>query len=577
MTPPRLAAHGLGWSTPAGVPVLSGIDLEVPWARVGLVGRNGAGKSTLLGLLAGARAPTAGRVVCTGTRAHLPQRLRLAPAATLAHILGVADTLAALRRMDTGAGRPEDLARIGDDWDLEDRVARLLDALGLGHLGLDRQAATLSGGEQLRTALAARLLQRPDWLLLDEPSNHLDLPAKDRLVAMLRDWPGGLLLASHDRELLEVVDTVVEVDGGGVALYGMGFAGWQAAREAAREAARREAARAETALDQARRRAQLLHDRQQRKSARGQRARGDGSQPAMVRNAQRARAERSTGRLGTALGDRVSTAAAAAEAARAQLPDELALRVDLSTTTVRSRALVVETRDAVARLGADAPGPGFTLGPVSLRIEGPERVGILGANGAGKSTLLALLAGHRAPDQGTIQRGPLRWGWLDQHADFLRPPASAGAPPAAESILHTLLRLHPSLGIADARWWLDRFGMSRHVVDRPVPVLSGGERTRVALACLLAGPTPPQVLVLDEPTNNLDLDHVALLGAQLQDYAGALLVVTHDRAFLSALGVGRCLWVARTGAASTVEVHAGPPPTDGTRHGSPVTPPPVGG
>lgn len=536
---PRLACRAVSWQTPDGRPVLSDVELELPPVRTGLVGRNGSGKSTLLRLLAGALRPTEGTVERVGRLAWLPQTVPLPETATVADVLGVADKLRALRRLDAGDGDPDLLEVIGDDWTVETRCRRWLDELGLAQLHLDRTVATLSGGERARTALAARLVEGPDWLLLDEPGNHLDLPARERLVAVLSAWSGGLVVCSHDRDLLGAMTETVEVSGGDAQRYALGFTDFEAHRAAERALAERAAERAATELTQARRQARQVIERQQKRSAQGRRQRSTGSQPKMVLNKWKAQSERSTARLGERHASRVAEAEAALAHAEDQLAHDTTVRLDLPHTEVPARTTVVEAEGLTVDVGDGA----LRIGPVDLTLEGPVRIGILGANGAGKSSLLRVLSGAHPPAAGTRRGAPLRWGSLDQHATFLD---------SADSVLGNLQRLRPALPHAQARWWLDRFGFTRFEVDKPVAVLSGGERMRAALACLLAGQSPPQVMVLDEPTNNLDLDTTRAVAGALAAYRGALLVVTHDRHFLSDLGVERSLHLTRTGAHTAV-------------------------
>ncbi len=517
-----LQARGLCWHSPDGRPVLEGIDLELSSGRIGIVGPNGSGKTTLLRLLVGELQPTRGRVDATGHLAWLPQHARLDPEQGLARALGVHEVLDALRRLEEGEYSEALMATVGDRWDLEARVEAQLDRMGLGHLDLDRRVGTLSGGEEARCRLAARLLEEPDVLALDEPTNHLDATSRARLTEALLAFSAVLVVVSHDRALLEHMETTVALSGGGARVYGAGYSGYREMAEAERQAAERRRDHARTTHSRARSEARELAERQAKRSARGRRNRRDGSQPKMVLNKWKAQSERTSSRLAEQRAGRVADTSEALREAEAAVESRAAVRLDLTGTRVPTGRVVFRAEG----LAWGSPDGSFRLGPLHLEVQGPQRIALQGDNGSGKSSLLRLLTGEEEPSAGVLERAPLRLGVLDQTAAFLD---------RGESVLANLQRLRPELEHAEARWWLDRFAFSRHVVDKRVGVLSGGERVRTALCCLLAGSAPPQLLVLDEPGNNLDLETQAALVEALESYEGVLLVVSHDAALLEDL------------------------------------------
>ncbi len=539
MSPPVLSGRGLGWEAPTGRVILEDVDVEVPQGRTGLVGRNGAGKTVLLRLLAGELTPTRGQVVRQGTLAWLPQGRGLAPTGTVADGLGIADKLAALAQLDAGTYSDALLRQVGDDWDLAAQSRALLERLGLAWLSLDTPSETLSGGEQTRVALAACLLARPDFLLLDEPTNHLDQAARGRLYEVLTDWRGGLVVVSHDRGLLRCMDGIQELGPLGIRVYGVGYDAYQAQRETERRAAVRTHEAAQLAHKRAGQRTREQAERQARKNAAGKRARGTGSQPKILLNKWKEQAETTS-----AKGARNAEAALEATAQRVQDTQAEARQargvvLTLPATRVATGQRVVEASDA----GWVSPDGRFGLEGVDVDLRGPVRVALIGPNGSGKTTLVRLLQGGLVPTTGVVQRGPLRWATLDQHATGLDPELT---------LLQAARAAAPGVPQADVRWMLDRFLFTRHDVDRPVRVLSGGERMRAVLASLLVGDQAPQVLVLDEPTNNLDLDTLGRLVQALKAYEGALIVISHDLDFLAEVGVGQRLQLVRQGDRATV-------------------------
>jgi len=243
-----LSAHHLTFSWPDGTTVIDGLDLSVGPGRHGLIGTNGSGKSTLLRLLAGELAADAGSVAVDGEVAYLPQDPGSDPSRTVAEVLGVADVLAALDRMEAGDVNPDDFDIIGEDWDVAERTIAELARLGLGHLALDRTVGSASGGELVLLSLVALLLRRPSVLLLDEPTNNLDRSARERLSEVIASWRGTLIVVSHDRELLNAMDTIGELRDGAVDWYGGGFDDYQAAVAVQQEAAERAVRTAESDL-----------------------------------------------------------------------------------------------------------------------------------------------------------------------------------------------------------------------------------------------------------------------------------------------------------------------------------------
>ncbi|MBI1685137.1 ABC-F family ATP-binding cassette domain-containing protein [Caulobacter hibisci] len=521
--PAFITLDSVSAAAPDGRVLFDTLNLSVGAERVGLVGRNGAGKSTLLALIAGARGPLAGTIARTGTIGVLDQTPELAPDAILADRLGVGAAWRRLARIEAGQGDEADFAEA--DWTLPARLDEALAEVGLTGLDPDRPASALSGGQQTRAGLAALLVAAPDLILLDEPTNHLDAQARDLVAQVLARWKGGAIVASHDRTLLRGMDRIVELSSLGAASYGGGYDLYAERKAAERDAAGRALDTAERDERRAARDAQAALERKARRDAAGKRFAAKGSEPKILLGARAERAE-NTGGKERRLAERLQgDAREAVESAERRVERARTLGFDLPPTGLPTGRLVLSMEDVAFAW----PGRPPVLEGVSLRLAGPERVAVRGSNGAGKSTLLNLAAGVLAPTVGAITRG-VPAVMLDQSLAILRPD---------ETLLQAFLRLHPAADRNAAQAALARFLFRNSAADRTAGSLSGGERLRAALACVLAGPTPPQLLILDEPTNHLDLDSVAAVEAALAGYDGALLVVSHDADFLDALGVER--------------------------------------
>ncbi|HEX8508090.1 MAG TPA: ABC-F family ATP-binding cassette domain-containing protein [Propionibacteriaceae bacterium] len=516
---PSLVCHHLSFSWPSGEEVLADVTASFPPGRTGLIGHNGTGKSTLLRLLAGQLTPTAGSVSGPSTFGYLPQQLVLESGRSVANVLGVDARLAALRRIDAGAGRPADFELVGDAWDLEERSAAALQELGLDSLDLGRTIGTLSGGQVVLLALAGLFLAEPDVLLLDEPTNNLDRHGRSLLAAAVQRWRGPVVLVSHDRELLDTVDHVGELRHGVLRFFGGNYTAYAAALAVEQQAVARDVRAAQNDLARQQRElaeARVKLDRRQR-YARSQAS----NVPKVVAGAKKRAAEVSAGKLRGGHEAEVASARQELEDAQLRVREDDLIRIDLSATELPASRHVTRTQDLVLRNGLQ----------VSLDIWGPERIALVGANGSGKTTLIDTLTGRTAPSSGSAEiLVPYRL--LPQRLQLLADD---------DTVLAGVARYAPTADTNTLRAQLARFLLDAETVRRPVRSLSGGERFRASLAALLLAEPPPQLLLLDEPTNNLDLDSVRQLTTALASYRGALVVASHDEQLLEDLSLDRRL------------------------------------
>lgn len=548
---PAVVLDRLTFTWPDGTSALQQLSGTIPTGRTGLVGRNGAGKSTLLRLIAGILQPTSGSVTAAQPVDLLPQRLTLETDQPAAELLGIARPLAAVRAIESGDVDPRHFDAVGDDWNIEARTVAALAEARLPTDALDRTVGQLSGGESMLAALVGMQLRAAPIALLDEPTNNLDRDARARVYDIVRGWRGVLIVVSHDTALLELMDSTAEIYGNELSVFGGPYSQWREWLDAEQSAAAQAEATARQALRKERRDRIAVETTVARRAAMGAKAQREKRVPPIVAGGLKRAAQVSAGKLRGQASDREVAARAALDAAELRVRDDDSVHIDLPDPGVAAGRRIATLSD----------------GEREWIVQGPERVALVGPNGAGKTTLLrALVASasgegvhgvHGVHNSGSAKAASApgrektrdsaavagsaqafslnyehvrahtdRIGYLSQRVDGLDDAAT---------VLDAVRSAAPHVGDVELRNRLARFLVRGDAVHRPVGVLSGGERFRVALAQVLLADPPPQLLILDEPTNNLDLDLVDQLVDALNAYRGAVIVVSHDDAFLSRL------------------------------------------
>ncbi|MGY3231737.1 ATPase subunit of ABC transporter with duplicated ATPase domains [Luteibacter sp. HA06] len=521
MTNPSLTLHGVSCLLPDGRRLFSGLNETFDLRHTGLVGRNGVGKSVLARVLAGSWPTSSGHVTRQGTAHYLAQEPVRDRNATVAAAAGVADIVEAIARIEAGSVDAADFDIVGARWTIRHDLEQALQAQGLGYLDVDSPAHRLSGGEAARVAFAGALLSEADFLIFDEPTNHLDRNARRSLIEQLAHWRGGLIVVSHDRELLGQMERIVELSTLGLRSYGSNYDLYALRSEQERADAERELERRKTERDRLEYALRAQRERADRREARGHRGARDANQAPILLGRQKERSEITAGHLRerqqaqrASLGERV------AEASRRV--DEQAMPIMRIAATSGHSPFRVASLEGVRLAYPEGTGE-----KVDLAITAGQRIGLVGPNGSGKSTLLRTLAGTLPPPEGQ-RKAWTPVAYLDQQLAAVEPTLSP---------LELLRRVAVERNEGDIRTLLAQVGIDARSVNLPSGQLSGGQRLVTALAMAIHADPPAQLLLLDEPGNHLDLPALQALEAVLCAYAGALVVASHDEVFLARINL----------------------------------------
>lgn len=522
--------HNVTYFHPNKDLLFENISLTIaPHEKAALIGNNGAGKSTLMRILAGELQPAAGNVISDSKPFYVPQQLGQFNHLTVAQALHLEDKLKALHAILQGDVSETNMALLNDDWTLEERCQEALEAWGLEGLDLHQPMQQLSGGQKTKVFLAGIGIHQPDIVLLDEPSNHLDSDARALLYDFIEHTNSTLLVVSHDRQLLNLLDTMLELSKRNITVYGGNYDFYAAQKQLEHNALDQDVKSKEKALRKAKEVERDAAERQSKLNARGKKKQEKAGLPTISMNTFRNNAEKTTARMKDAHSNKASHLHEELTELRKALPDMDKMKFGFENPALHKGKVLLTAKDIRFSYGNGELWPAG----LSLQLLSGERLSLKGRNGGGKTTLINIILGRLQPTAGTVQSAISNAVYIDQDYSLINNQLSVYA--QAAQFNTAALQDH------EIKTRLARFLFTHDYWDKPCNTLSGGEKMRLMLCCLTLAQQAPDVIILDEPTNNLDMQNIAILTAAINAYNGTLIVVSHDRYFLEEVRVQRSI------------------------------------
>lgn len=495
--------------------------------KVALIGNNGSGKSTLLKIIAGTLQPSAGQLQ-TGTRPYyIPQIFGQFNHLTIAQALGVDGKLRALKEILEGNVSEDHFTALDDDWTFEERCNEALNYWELTGLDLNQKMETLSGGEKTRVFLAGISVHQPGLVLLDEPSNHLDTAGRQLLYGLIRTAPCSLIIASHDRKLLNMLDVLYELSKKGLTVYGGNYDFYSGQKQIEKNILNEDLKLKEKTLRKAREKDRETLERQQKLDARGKQKQEKAGTARIMMNTLRNNAEKSTAKIKGIHTEKINSISEELQALRKELPDIDRMKFSFENSALHKGKILFTASDINFKYNLRF----LWKEDLDIQILSGERIALKGLNGSGKTSLIKIILGQLEPHTGSVYRADNQWVYIDQ--DYSLIDNDLKVYEQTRKYNTSALQEH------EIKIRLNRFLFTKDDWEKPCKALSGGEKMRLMLCCLVINNLSPDIIILDEPTNNLDIQNIEILTAAINEYQGTVVVVSHDEHFLEQIGIER--------------------------------------
>lgn len=523
-----ISVHQLCYVHADKEPLFQNINLTVnKGQRLALVGNNGTGKSTLLRIIEGSLKPSSGEVICSSQPYYIPQHFGQFDRLTVAEALRVDDRIKALHAILEGDTSVENFTCLNDDWSVEERCLSALAFWNLEHLQLSQPMHSLSGGEKTKVFLSGILVHAPEIILMDEPTNHLDVSSREKLYEMVRNGRSTMLIVSHDRTLLNLLSCICELERNAIILYGGNYDFYKEQKELALTALQNQLGEKEKELRQARKVAREVIERKNKMNARSEKFAFKKGISRMAINTLKDKAEKSTVRLNDVHEEKMASLQNSIVELQDTIPDLRGLQTDFNSSDLHTGKILIT---------AEQINFGYTSSclwhsPLDIQIRSGDRIHISGNNGSGKTTLVKLLLGELEPVVGTITRADFSYLYIDQECSVIDPGLT---------VFEQTERFNTgNLVEHELKSILNRYLFPYGTWDKSCACLSGGEKIRLLFCCLMIGNNTPDVFILDEPTNNLDIRSVEIITAAIKSYRGTVLLISHDHYFVKEIKINR--------------------------------------
>ena len=529
--------------------------------KLGLVGNNGCGKSTLLQIIAGQLSPSSGVIVRPDELYYIPQHFGQYDSLTIAQALRIERKQQALHAILSGDASNENFVVLDDDWNIEERSIAALDLWGLGQFTLSYPMNLLSGGEKTRVFLAGMDIHHPPVILMDEPTNHLDSSGRQHLYDWVEKCRSTLLVVSHDRTLLNLLPEICELEKHQINYYGGNYEFYKEQKTLMQEALQQRIEEKEKALRIAHKVARETAERRDKQNVRGEKNHIKKGVPRIVLNALQGKSEKSTSKLNSTHQEKAEKLRDERNQLRSSLSPTATLKTDFNSSSLHTGKILVTAKEVnfgyhpnsinshiqmnneanLADTG-NHPSPDSNdiqdnsdfkqqlwQTPISFQLKSGDRLRIEGANGSGKTTLLKLITGQFQPQEGNLTRMEFTYVYLNQEYSIID---------NRNSILEQAYAFNNrNLPEHEIKTILNRYLFPASEWDKSCRKLSGGEKMRLAFCCLMISNNTPDMFILDEPTNNLDIQSIEIITATIKNYTGTVIVISHDDYFIQEIGI----------------------------------------
>lgn len=497
--------------------------------KVALIGNNGAGKSTLLKLLAGVLQPSSGSIQWASKPYYIPQQLG-STNLTVVEAIGIEKEIEALEAINNGSIDQAYYDLLDNNWDIESRCRQALNYWGLNFVDLTTPVDTLSGGEKSKIYLAASMVHGNRIILMDEPTNHLDLTARTKLYDFIINSKATLIIVSHDITLLNLLDTTYELSEKGIKLYGGNYDFYKEQKELEERSIAQQISSEKASLRQAKKKAQEVRERQEKRSSQGSKNKSKEGIPKIILNSLASHSENSTAKLIDKHSDIIEGKLDNLSELNLKQRNKANLRLDLKDAQLHNGKLLIEANGINFGYSIDKP---LWASPLKFEIRSGDRIHFKGDNGAGKSTLIKLITNELSPSIGEIKRADFSFIYIDQEFKVIN---------CAKTILELANDYNTNkLRDSEIKTMLNRALFPQETWDYNCLDLSGGERMRLYLCCLMISNQIPDMIILDEPSNNLDISSLEILIQTIGSYNGTILIISHDSHFINKISITKTI------------------------------------